>query len=73
MIHASTNDLAKGVNTMKRAVKLVKVIHNFGQDFDIQIGFLSAICKTDRSLEKQVNEINIKLKEYCGVKGFIFC
>lgn len=32
MIHAITNNLTKGVNTMKKTGNLVKVIHNFDQN-----------------------------------------
>lgn len=63
MIHASTNNLTKCVNTMKKTGNLVKVIHNFDQNQEIQIGFLNTICKTDKSPEEQVNKTNIKLKE----------
>ena len=72
IIHAGTNDLTNGVNTMKKVRKLVKVVCEIDESEKIKIGFSSVICRKDKDLEDEQNEINVKLKKYCEGKGFVF-
>ena len=69
IIHTGTNDLTNGVNTMKRARKLVKVVLEIDESEKIKIGFSSVIFRKDKDLE---DERNMKLKKYCEGKGFVF-
>ena len=69
IIHVGTNDLTKGVNTMKKIRKCVEVVREIDNTENIQIGFSSIIQRADKDFS---NEINIKLKNYCSGKGFIF-
>ena len=72
IIHAGTNDLTNGVNTMKKVRKLVKVVCEIDESQKIKIGFSSIIYRKDKDLEDEQNEVNVKLKKYCEGKGFVF-
>ena len=72
IIHVGKNDLAKGVNTMKKVRKCVEVIRALDNTEKIQIGFSSIIQRTDKDFSNEIKETNIKLKNYCLDKGFIF-
>ena len=50
MIHAGTNDLTNGVNTIKEIRKLVKCLRDPDKDNKVNIGFSSAISRSDRNL-----------------------
>ena len=70
IIHVGTNDLTKGVNTMKKVRKCLKVIRELDNTENIQIGFSSIIERTDKDFSNEIKEINIKeinikLKNYC--------
>ena len=65
IIHVGTNDLIKGVNTMKKVRKCLKVIRELDNTENIQIGFSSIIERTDKDFSNEVIETNIKLKNYC--------
>ena len=71
IIHVGTNDLAKGVNTMRKVMKCVKVIQKLDNTESIQIGFCSVIQRTDKDFSNEIKETNIKLKNYCLGKGSI--
>ena len=71
IIHVGKNDLAKGVNTMK-VRKCVEVIRALDNTENIQVGFSSIIQRTDKDFRNEIKETNIKLKNYCLDKGFIF-
>ena len=72
IIHVGTNDLTKGVNTMNKVRKCVEVIQELDNTENIQIGFSSIIQRTDIDFSNEIKVINIKLKNYCYGKGFIF-
>ena len=72
IIHVGTNDLTKGVNTMKKVRKCVKVIRELDNTENIQIGFSTIIQRCDNDFSNEIKETNIKLKNYCLGKGFIF-
>ena len=59
IIHAGTNDLTNGVNTMKRVRKLVKVVREIDESEKIKIGFSSVIFRKDKDLEDERNEVNM--------------
>ena len=50
VIHAGTNDLTNGVNTIKEIRKLVKCLRDPDKDNKVNIGFSSAISRSDRNL-----------------------
>ena len=66
-----TNDLANGVNTMKKVRKQVKVVREIDESEKINIGFSSVIYHKDKDFEDERNEVNMKLKKYYEVKGFV--
>ena len=72
IIHVGTNDLTNGVSTMKKVRKFVEIIRELDNAENIQIGFSSIIQRTDKCLSNEMKETNIKLKNYCLGKGFIF-
>ena len=72
IIHVGTNDLTKGVNTMKKVRKCVEVIREIDNTENIQIGFFSIIQRTDKDFGNEIKETNIKLKNYWSGKGIIF-
>ena len=72
IIHVGTNDLTKGVNTMKKVRKCVEVIREIDNTENIEIGFSSIIQRADKDFGSETKETNIKLKSYCSGKGFIF-
>ena len=71
IIHVGTNDLSKGVNTMKKVRKCVKVIRELDNTKNIQIGFSSIIQRTNKDFSNEIKGTNIKLKNDCLDKGFI--
>ena len=48
IIHVGTNNLTRGVNTMKKVRKSVEVIRELDNTENIQIGFSSIIQRTDK-------------------------
>ena len=72
IIHVGMNYLAKGVNTMKKVRKCVEVIQELDNTENIQIGFPSIIQRTNEDFSNKIKETNIKLKNYCLGKGFLF-
>ena len=72
IIHVGTNDLIKGVNTMRKVSKCVEIIRELDNTENNQIRFSSIIQRTDKDFSNEIKETNIKLKNYCLGKGFIF-
>ena len=72
VIQVGTNDLTKGVNIVSEVRKFVEVIRQLDDTDNIQIGFSSIIQRTDKDFSNEIKESNIKLKNYCLCKGFIF-
>ena len=72
IVHTGTNDVTNGVNTLKKVRKLVKVVGEIDESQKTKIGFSSVICRKDKDLEDERNEVNMKLKKYCDGKGFVF-
>ena len=66
------DELTKGVNTMKKVRKCVEVIRELDNTENIQIGFSSIIQRSDKDFSNEIKDTNIKLKNYCLGKGFIF-
>ena len=60
-IHAGTNDLTNGTNTMSQVRKISKTIQE-NKDRG----------KMGTNFEDQIKETNEKLKRYCESNGFIF-
>ena len=59
IIHTGTNDLTNGVKTMNKVKKLVQY----------KTGFSSICYRADRDLEKEINDTNGRLKNYCSGNG----
>ena len=66
VIHTGTNDLTNGVNTMKE-VRLVKCVKELDKEEEVKIGFSSVINRSDRNLEKEIVDLN--LKRVFGLSG----
>ena len=64
VIHTGTNDLTNGVNTMKEVRQLVKCVKELDKEEEVKIGFSSVINRSDRNLEKEIVDLNLKLKRY---------
>ena len=61
IIYIGSNDLAKGV---------IQHIRENDKDKNIQIDFSSMCYRADRYLEKEINDTNGRLKNYCSGNGF---
>ena len=72
LLHAGTNDLTKGINTMKNVRKCVEAIRELDNSENIQIGFSSIVQGSDKDFSKEISELNVKLKKYCLRRGFIY-
>ena len=72
IIHVGTNELTKGVNTVKRVRKCAEVMRELDNKENIQTGFSSIIQRTDKDFSNEIKETNVKLKNYCLGKGFVF-
>ena len=57
---------------MKKVRKCEEVIRKIDNTENIQIGFSSIIQRADKDFGNEIKETNIKLKNYCSGKGFIF-
>ena len=56
---------------MKKVRKVVKVVREIDESEKINIGFSSVIYHKDKDFEDERNEVNMKLKKYYEVKGFV--
>ena len=72
LLHVGTNDLTKGINTMKNVRKCVEAIRELDNSENIQIGFSSIMHRSDKDFSKEISELNVKLKKYCLGRGFIY-
>ena len=72
VIHTRTNYLTNGVNTMKEVRQLVKCVKELDKEEEVKIGFSSVINRSDRNLEKEIVDLNLKLKRYCEGNQFLF-
>ena len=72
LVHIGTNDLTNSINTMSKVKKIVKAVEEMDGNNEIKLAFSSIIVRKDLDLEKEIKEINTKLKNYCMGKGFIF-
>ena len=72
VIHTGTNDLTNRVNTMKEVRQLVKCVKELDKEEEVKIVFSSVIYRSDRNLEKEIADLNLKLKWYCEGNQFIF-
>ena len=72
VIHTETNDLTNRVNTMKEVRQFVKCVKELDKEEEVKIGFSSVINRSDRNLEKEIVDFNLKLKRYCEGNQFLF-
>ena len=70
LLPVGTDDLTKGINTMKNIRKCVQAIHELDNSKNIQIGFSSKMKRFDKDFPKEISELNVKLKKYCLGRGF---
>ena len=57
-IYVGTNDLTKGVNTMKKVRKCVQVLRELDNTENIQIGFSSIIQMADKDFSNEIMKLN---------------
>ena len=50
---------------MKKVRKLVKVVREIDESQKIKICFSNVICRKDKDLKDERNEVNMKLEKYC--------
>ena len=67
LFYTGTNDLAKEVNTRKEVRQLVKRAKELNKEEEVKIGFSSVINRSDRNLEKEIVDLN--LKRVFGLSG----
>ena len=72
LIHVGTNNLTKGVNTMRKVRKCMEVILKLDSTENIQIGISSIIQRTDKEFSNEIKETNLKLKKCCLGKELFF-
>ena len=72
IIHAKTNILTDGTNTMKQVCKIAKTIQEMENSGKSGIGFSTVIRKADRNFKDKTKEISDKLKRYCEGNGFVY-
>ena len=57
---------------MKSYRMCVEATPELDRSGSIQIGFFSVTRRSDNEFSKQISEINVKLKNFCLGKGFIY-
>ena len=62
MIHTGINDLTNWVTTLKEVRQLVKFVKELDKEEKVKIGFSGVINRSDRNLEKEIVDLNLKLK-----------
>ena len=67
LFYTGTNDLAKEVNTRKEVRQLVKRAKELNKEEEVKIGFSSVINRSNRNLEKEIVDLN--LKRVFGLSG----
>ena len=72
VIHTRMNDLTNDVTTMKEIRKIVKCVRDLDKDKKVNIGFSSVISKSDRNLDQEIRDLNLKLKRYREGNNFLF-
>ena len=63
MIHTGINDLSNWVTTLKEVRQLVKFVKELDKEEKVKIGFSGVINRSDRNLEKEIVDLNLKLKQ----------
>ena len=63
MIHTGINDLSNWVTTLKEVRQLVKFVKELDKEEKVKIGFSGVINRSDRNLEKEIIDLNLKLKQ----------
>ena len=72
IIHTGTNDIQNKVNTLQKVRKVITTIKEIDVNNEIQIAFSSVIHHDDQDFEKEIKEINRKLKNLCKGRGIKF-
>ena len=54
LLYVETNDLTKGINTMKNVRKCVEAIRELDNSENIQIGFSSIMHRSDKDFQKKL-------------------
>ena len=62
LLHVGTNDLTKGINTVKNVRKCVEAIRELDNSENVQIGFSSTIHRFNKDFSKEISEVNVELK-----------
>ena len=72
IIYTGTNHIQNKVNTLQKIRKVITTIKEIDVNNEIQIAFSSVIHHDDQDFEKEIKEINRKLKNLCKGKGIKF-
>ena len=59
MIHTGKTDLTNGVNTIKE-IRIVECVRDLDKDKKVNIGFWSVISRSDRNLDQEIRDLNLK-------------
>ena len=57
---------------MKEVRQLVKCVKELDKEEEVKIGFSSVINRSDRNLEKEIVDRNLKLKRFSEDNQFLF-
>ena len=64
IVHAGTNDITKGINSLNSVKKIVKKVKQTSPN--TKVVFSSLITRKDKKdLDKKVQDVNNRLKNYC--------
>ena len=72
IIHTGTNDLSNSVDTMKKVIKVVKIVCTGKNWKKLRSVFPGVFYRKDKDHQDERDEVNMKLKKYCEGKGFVF-
>ena len=71
IVHAGTNDITNGINSLNCAKKIIKKVKQISPN--TKVVFSSLITRKDqKDLGKKVVEVNSRLKNFCAQKNIDF-
>ena len=71
IVHAGTNDITNGINSLNCAKKIIKKVKQISPN--TKVVFSSLITRKDqKDLDKKVVEVNSRLKNFCAQKNIDF-
>ena len=70
ILHLGANDITNKINTLKKLKKVVKAIKESSEETEIIIS--GVIKREDGDYDKDITELNAKLKTYCSSNSFVY-